>query len=70
LAEPAKSSATPDLYNDDPGDTTLGALNAYSRRRNAFSAAAEEIGYVLATHAAIAWDPAARWAIAGSRVRR
>ncbi|MBW0019920.1 MAG: GAF and ANTAR domain-containing protein [Mycobacterium sp.] len=37
-------------------DTTLGALNVYSRCKHAFDGAAEEIGYVLATHAALAWD--------------
>lgn len=41
-------------------DTTFGALNVYSERRNAFDGTSEEIGYVLATHAAIAWDSVRR----------
>ncbi|HUH72389.1 MAG TPA: hypothetical protein VLZ05_28210 [Mycobacterium sp.] len=35
-------------------DTTFGALNVYSEGTS------EEIGYVLATHAAIAWDSVRR----------
>jgi hypothetical protein len=38
----------------------LGAFNVYCQRRNVFSAAAEEIGYVLATHAAVACDSVRR----------
>ena len=35
---------------------TMGALNLYSEQPNAFDDEAEEIGYVIATHAALAWD--------------
>lgn len=41
-------------------DTTLGALNLYADRPHAFDEEAEEIGYVLATHTALAWDTARR----------
>lgn len=39
---------------------TMGALNLYSDKPYAFDEAAEEIGYVLATHAALAWDTVRR----------
>ncbi|MBI2703605.1 MAG: GAF and ANTAR domain-containing protein [Mycobacterium sp.] len=39
---------------------TLGALNLYADQPYAFDEAAEEIGYVLATHAALAWDTVRR----------
>jgi len=39
---------------------TLGALNVYSEHRHAFDQSAEEIGSVLATHAALAWDTVRR----------
>lgn len=41
-------------------DQTMGALNVYADRPHAFTVEAEEIGYVLATHAALAWDAARR----------
>jgi transcriptional regulator with GAF, ATPase, and Fis domain len=41
-------------------DLTMGALNVYADRTNAFDADSEEIGYVLATHAALAWDTVRR----------
>lgn len=39
---------------------TMGALNLYADEPGAFDEAAEEIGYVLATHAALAWDTVRR----------
>lgn len=39
---------------------TMGALNLYADEPHAFSTTAEEIGYVLATHAALAWQAARR----------
>ncbi|AYE96679.1 hypothetical protein C0J29_19675 [Mycobacterium paragordonae] len=41
-------------------EQTMGALNLYSDKPYAFDEAAEEIGYVLATHAALAWDTVRR----------
>ena len=41
-------------------DSTTGALNVYSERAHAFDADAEDIGYVLATHTALAWDTVRR----------
>ena len=39
---------------------TLGALNIYSEQPHAFDAEACELGFVYATHAALAWDSARR----------
>ncbi|SHU56890.1 response regulator receiver/ANTAR domain-containing protein [Mycobacteroides abscessus subsp. abscessus] len=39
---------------------TLGALNMYSRTEHAFDEESEQVGYVLATHAALAWDSVRR----------
>lgn len=39
---------------------TLGALNVYARAANAFDEESEQVGYVLATHAALAWDSVRR----------
>jgi transcriptional regulator with GAF, ATPase, and Fis domain len=39
---------------------TLGALNMYSRTEHAFDEECEQVGYVLATHAALAWDSVRR----------
>lgn len=41
-------------------DETIGALNLFAERPHAFDEQAEEIGYVLATHAALAWDTVRR----------
>jgi len=41
-------------------DQTVGALNLYADQPHAFDEEAEEIGYVLATHAALAWDTVRR----------
>jgi GAF domain-containing protein len=41
-------------------DKTFGALNLYANRPHAFADEAEEIGYVLATHASLAWDTSRR----------
>lgn len=41
-------------------EQTMGALNLYSDKPYAFDEAAEEIAYVLATHAALAWDTVRR----------
>ncbi len=40
--------------------TTLGALNVYSEEQGVFDDTSEEIGYILATHAALAWDTVRR----------
>lgn len=37
-------------------DETIGALNVFSNRPETFDEEAVEIGYALATHAALAWD--------------
>ncbi|RDH76781.1 ANTAR domain-containing protein [Mycolicibacterium moriokaense] len=42
------------------GGRTLGALNVYAEQANAFSSEAKELGRVVATHAALAWDSARR----------
>jgi GAF domain-containing protein len=39
---------------------TMGALNVYSERPNAFDDEARELGVIFATHAALAWDTARR----------
>lgn len=41
-------------------DRTMGALNVFASRPNAFSDEAEEVGYLLATHVALAWEFARR----------
>lgn len=41
-------------------DHTMGALNVYSETPGVFDAESEDIGYVLATHAALAWDTVRR----------
>lgn len=46
-----KSSLSYELYSSN---STLGALNLFSEKDNAFSAEAEEIGMIYATHAAVA----------------
>jgi transcriptional regulator with GAF, ATPase, and Fis domain len=46
-----RSSLSFQLYT---GDDTLGALNIFARNANAFDDEAEEIGAMLATHAAVA----------------
>ncbi len=41
-------------------DRTMGALNVYAEKPGAFNSESEEIGYVLATHTALAWDTVRR----------
>jgi transcriptional regulator with GAF, ATPase, and Fis domain len=41
-------------------DTSMGALNVYAESPNAFNDDSEEIGLVLATHSALAWNSARR----------
>jgi GAF domain-containing protein len=41
-------------------DEAMGALNLYADQPHAFDEDAEEIGYVFATHAALAWDTVRR----------
>jgi GAF domain-containing protein len=41
-------------------DQTVGALNLYADQPHAFDEESEEIGYVFATHAALAWDTVRR----------
>ncbi len=40
--------------------TTLGALNVYSEECDVFDDTSEEVGYILAAHAALAWDSVRR----------
>ncbi len=46
-----KSSLSYELYSSD---SSLGALNLFSEKDNAFSPEVEEIGMIYATHAAVA----------------
>jgi GAF domain-containing protein len=54
---PIRSVLSFRLFNSD---NTTGALNLFADRPHAFDEDAEEIGYVLATHAALAWDTVRR----------
>lgn len=41
-------------------DRSMGALNVYAKRPNAFDEESEEIGLIFATHSALAWNSARR----------
>jgi AmiR/NasT family two-component response regulator len=52
-ATPVRSIMSFELFT---GGEMLGALNVYADQSNAFTGETEEVGLVLATHAALTWD--------------
>lgn len=56
-ATPIKSVVSFRLFTSDQ---TIGALSLYADTAYAFDRTAEEVGYVLAAHAALAWDTVRR----------